>query len=307
MFRNSKVRYSSKAPHSMKSLRVLNTHETKKLNESVEKFQKECEKKVRKLSVEQMNLLTAQKGHNIASRRASLPVGSVISASYPSKSEERKLSCSVSDSAINQKMFFERKADIAETYASYKALLDRRTFLERINSPPVLPSIKDKNTESRAGSAMELAKEPSQPVMDNKSNTSIVEKLSSKWHQLTMKIGTEHEKVQPLPQLRESLFSPREEGPTPRRFSCAANNLKSSTKSKVKTAYLRRSDSYPSYPNTVPNKQSKGTLNSCKDKGDLVKQMESLKKCRYLRHLPSSLEEIDEYNIDTVFERPDKL
>ena len=37
-----------------------------------------------------------------------------------------------------------------------------------------------------------------------------------------------------------------------------------------------------------------------KEKKDLVKQIDDLKMCRYLRHLPSSFQESEEYNEDTV-------
>lgn len=78
---------------------VLNHHETQRLGSSVDKFQKEFEKKLKELSVQQSQLIASQRLRD--SRRGSLP----SSPSTKSGEEEEKkdvIKSSFSDSALDQ-------------------------------------------------------------------------------------------------------------------------------------------------------------------------------------------------------------
>lgn len=78
---------------------VLNHHETQRLGSSVDKFQKEFEKKLKELSVQQSQLIASQRLRD--SRRGSLPSPSTKSGE---EEEEKKdvIKNSFSDSALDQ-------------------------------------------------------------------------------------------------------------------------------------------------------------------------------------------------------------
>ena len=84
----------------LKHTGVLNHHETQRLGSSVDKFQKEFEKKLKELSVQQSQLIASQRLRD--SRRGSLP--SSHSTKRGEEEEEKKdvIKSSFSDSALDQ-------------------------------------------------------------------------------------------------------------------------------------------------------------------------------------------------------------
>lgn len=89
---------------SLKHTGMLNYQETKKLGSSVDKFQKEFEKKLRDLSVQQSILIASQRKRD--SRRGSLPSSPSLELYREEEkkktSDEAALKSSFSDSAIDQ-------------------------------------------------------------------------------------------------------------------------------------------------------------------------------------------------------------
>ena len=317
MFQSSKVKSKDKVPRSLKSMRVLNTHEAKKLNESMGKFQKEYDKKMRKLSVEQTKLLTAHTRRNSVARRGSLPAGPATQMVFPPEGRERKLSCALSDSAINYNQRVTapetKPADILEINGSCRTLLSTSTFRERINSPPLirLPSINDKNRVDCAG-LPSTGKSPTAKD-SKKSSTSIIEKLSSKLHQLTSKVGTENVQNLPFPPLQDATLSPRV-ARSGRRIGCAVYSTgpRTGDESAANARLLsKRRKSCPNLELATDGEFAEGrssnaitrqgTNQTWEAKGELEKQMEGMRNCRYLRYLPSAIEESDEYDADPVF------
>ena len=91
---------------SLKHTGKLNYQETKKLGSSVDKFQKEFERKLRDLSVQQSMLIASQRKRD--SRRGSLPSDPTFAShggEEKKKANEEALKSSFSDSALDQWTF----------------------------------------------------------------------------------------------------------------------------------------------------------------------------------------------------------
>ena len=170
-------------------------------------IQKEYEEKLKKVSIEKTKLLKTRKTRKRFVRRISLPALCMIAQS-PTAGQGRKLSSSLSDSAICQKLFFECNNSYRFDIDRNCKILIHRPFRMRINSSPLLklPILRDEN---RVESPILPASKKVASDMDNKSNTSFIEKLRLKFQGLTAKVGTEKEENRQLTKLREPVFSSR--------------------------------------------------------------------------------------------------
>ena len=155
---------------SLKHTGMRNYQETKKLGSSVDKFQKEFERKLRDLSVQQSMLIASQRKRD--SRRGSLPSDPTFAShggEEKKKANEEALKSSFSDSALDQWTF------AGNTAAKEKELKPAEANNDDGVSSSMrlkLPNILNKNKEKR------VTKIEQEDVQSTKiSNESIFDKL----------------------------------------------------------------------------------------------------------------------------------
>ena len=274
---------------SLKFKGMVNCQESKKLNNSVDKFKRDFEKKLRDLSVQQSALIASQRRRE--SRRGSLP----LSSSIELNGEDDKKS--VGDNILKRSSFSDSALD--------KCTKDLRSGLKSENkvasspSPLKLPSIathKDTGTRKIELEDVTSIKTPKEMLLDKlKYSRQANPRLDV--HDLTTKLSNGYS---------TSVIASPTLGRAARRGSLQATNLSplSVEEPALNRRVLIRRGSCPNLGSTRWAREKKlagrDSNSGIVDEQKFSRHVEEMKKCRYLR-FPTSIREDDEENIDSFF------